>query len=314
MTAAANRSGPGDGSRAVAIGGGHGLSRSLDALTRVVDHVTAVVTAADDGGSSGRLRRDLGVVPPGDLRMAVAALSPHRRLVELIQYRFEAGELEGHSLGNLILVALSQLEGDDIVAGLDELCRLLEVPGRVLPCTTLPVWLHAETADGRVSGQVAVAETPRIDRVHLEPADPPACGPAVEAIRRADLIVLGPGSLYTSLLPNLLVPGIAEAVCRATAPVVYVANLREQPGETEGMTLPDHLVALADHVPDLRLSHVVAHDGPRPSGPGAPLTATAEDLGGALTAIVESDLLDGDDGHDPQALAQVLRRIVREGA
>lgn len=305
--------GPGDGSRAVAIGGGHGLSRSLRALTTVVDHVTAVVTAADDGGSSGRLRRDLDVVPPGDLRMAVAALTPRPELAELLQYRFAKGELAGHSLGNLILVALSDLRGEDVVAGLDQLCRLLAVPGRVLPCTTTPVWLNARAGGEQVSGQVAVARTPRVDRVWLEPTDPPACQDAVEAIRRADLVVLGPGSLYTSIIPNLLVPGVADAVRRSTAPVVLVANLREQPGETQGMSLDAHLDALGEHVPDLHVSHVLTHAGRLPTGPGEPLVAGPR-LVDRVGEVRTADLLDGEDGHDPRALAGELARIVREHA
>lgn len=306
------RSGPGDGSRAVAIGGGHGLSRSLAALTRTVDHVTAVVTAADDGGSSGRLRRDLGVVPPGDLRMALAALSPDDDLVRLLQYRFDRGELDGHSLGNLVVVALADLRGGDLVAALDELATMLRVPGRVLPCTTTPVWLHAKAGDGDVvAGQAAVAGTPRLDRVWLEPADAPGCRPAVEAIGRADLVVLGPGSLYTSLLPNLLVRDVAEAVRATRAPVVYVANLREQPGETEGMDLADHLAALQEHVPGLPVTHLVAHTGRPPTGPGAPLAAAPEALAAHVGRVVGADVHDGRDGHDPVALAQVLSGILR---
>ncbi len=307
----AERRGPRDGTRAVAIGGGHGLSRSLQALTSVVDHVTAVVTAADDGGSSGRLRRDHGVIPPGDLRMALAALSPAADLVRILQYRFDRGELEGHSLGNLILVALEDLHGGDVVAALDEVARLLAVPGRVLPCTTSPVRLHAEARGVVVEGQVAVASTPRVERVWLEPADAPACRDAIDAIRRADLVVLGPGSLYTSLIPNLLVAGIAGAVRASAAPVVMVANLREQPGETQGMDLPEHLEALAQHVPGLRVSHLVAHAGPTPTGPGRALKADAGGLSGLVGELVTADLLDGADGHDPEALAGALTRILR---
>jgi uncharacterized cofD-like protein len=306
------RSGPGDGSRAVAIGGGHGLSRSLQALTGSVDHVTAVVTAADDGGSSGRLRRDLDVVPPGDLRMALAALSPSTELVRILQYRFGRGELAGHSLGNLVLVALDELNGGDVVAALDELATLLRIPGRVLPCTTTPVWLRAEVhGGGRIEGQVTVAGTPRVERVWLEPADPPACPDAVEAIVRADLIVLGPGSLYTSLIPNLLVSDIADAVRASTAPVVFVANLREQPGETEGMDLCGHLTALSQHVPGIRVSHLVAHDGgASPSGPGRRLAADEAALDGLVGEVITGALLDGQDGHDPAALSRLLTRVL----
>lgn len=298
--------------RAVALGGGHGLSRTLQALALAFDHVTAVVTAADDGGSSGRLRRDLGVLPPGDLRMALAALSPSARLVEMLQYRFDRGELDGHSLGNLLVVALEDLHGGDVVAALDELADLLDVRGRVLPCTTTPVWLHAEADGGdHVEGQAAVAGTARVEKVWLEPGDVPGTPDALEAIATADLVVLGPGSLYTSLLPNLLVADVADAVRRTPAPVVFVSNLREQPGETEGMTLADHLDALEQHAPRIPLRAVVVHQGPRPNGEGRALHADLDALAARDVEVVVADLLDGDDGHDPASLAHVLRDLVR---
>lgn len=305
--------GPGDGTRAVVVGGGHGTARSIAALRRIVDHVTAVVTVADDGGSSGRLRRELGVLPPGDLRMAVTALAGDRELAALLSYRFARGELAGHALGNLVLVALAELADDDLVAALDRLCALVDAPGRVLPCTTERVTLAAHTALGDVSGQAAVAATPRLDRVWLEPPAPPATPAAVRAIHRADLVVLGPGSLYTSLLPTLLVPGIADAVRRCAAPVVLVANLREQTGETEGMTLVDHLEVLHAHVPDLEIRALVAHAGPPPRGPGRALTVDPAALGAAVGEIIAADLLDGRDGHDPTALARVLDGLLRQG-
>lgn len=304
--------GPGDGTRAVALGGGHGVARTLAALPTVVDHVTAIVTVADDGGSSGRLRRDLDVLPPGDLRMALTTMSPHQELAEIIGYRFGRGELSGHSLGNLVLVALQDLSGGDIVAALDRLAALLAVPGRVLPCTTQAVTLLAATPDGGVTGQAAVAATPRLERVWLEPADAVATPDAVAAIERADLIVLGPGSLYTSLLPNLLVPGIGAAVVAARAPVVFVANLREQPGETEGMTLVDHLDVVTAHVPELRIDVVVVHDGERPTGGGEPLRVDREALAARAGRVVVADLLDGQDGHAPAALGRVFDRLLRD--
>jgi uncharacterized cofD-like protein len=307
----------GSGLRAVALGGGHGLARTLRALPLVVDDVTAVVTVADDGGSSGRLRRDLGVLPPGDLRMAVAALAGDESLAALLQYRFERGELGGHSLGNLILVAMQDLAEGDVVRALGRLGRFLQVPGRVLPCTTTPLTLHASTSKGPVSGQVAVASTPRLRHVWLESDDgvevPRATPEALEAIAEADLLVVGPGSLYTSLLPNLLVPGISEALVAAAAPVVLVANLREQPGETEGMSLDDHLDALEAHVPGLRFDALVAHAGPPPRGSGAPLVCDAALVEARVGRLVALDLLDGDDGHDPAALADAFTAILGAG-
>lgn len=302
---------PVGGRRAVALGGGHGLSRSLKALAGVADEVTAVVTTADDGGSSGRLRRDLGVVPPGDLRMAVAALGDGD-LVRLLQYRFDRGELAGHSLGNLVLVALAELSGGDLVAALDRVAALVGVRGRVLPCTTVPVDLAATTTAGEVSGQVRVAQTARVTRVRIEPPDPPVTPGVAEAIEGADLVVLGPGSLFTSIIPNLLVPGVAGALSRSGTPVVLVANLREQISETEGMSLAEHLEALADHAPDVEVDAVVAHDGPAPSGAGRPLSPDVAGLGSRGVRVVAADLLDGRDGHDPGKLAAVLGGLLEE--
>ncbi|HSK23071.1 MAG TPA: gluconeogenesis factor YvcK family protein [Egicoccus sp.] len=294
--------------RAVAIGGGHGLARTLRALPQVVDETTAVVTVADDGGSSGRLRRDLGVLPPGDLRMAVAALARQRRMADLLQYRFARGELGGHSLGNLVLVALQDLVGGDLQVALDELCRVLDVPGRVLPCTTTPVVLHGTTAAGQVRGQASVASTSGLDRVWLEPADARAGDEVVQAIHDADLVVLGPGSLFTSVLPNLLVVGVASALAATSAQIVLVANLREQAGETEGMSLRDHLLALRHHVPDVRIEVCVANDGPVSGTDARPLPGV--DLDELVGRVVTAALDDGHDGHDPGVLARVFGQLL----
>ncbi|MGH3441669.1 MAG: gluconeogenesis factor YvcK family protein, partial [Nitriliruptorales bacterium] len=305
--------GPGDGSRAVAIGGGHGLSRCLQALTHVVDHVTAVVTAADDGGSSGRLREELGIIPPGDMRMALASLSPRRDLARLVQYRFPEGELAGHSLGNLVIVATADLNGGDIVAALDYVASILDARGRVLPCTADLVQLHARLEHGEIRGQAEIGRSQRIQEVWLEPPDATATAEAVDALRRADLIVLGPGSLFTSIIPNLLVPGIRDAVGAASCPVVYVTNLREQKGETEGLTLVEHLEALTGHAPGLRLSTIVAHDSRSSEPEGEPLDADAEDLGGWADDVTVADLLDPRGGHNPSKLAVAFGRILRPG-
>lgn len=304
--------GPRPYGHAVAIGGGHGLSRTLRALPRIAETVTAIVTSADDGGSSGRLRRELDVLPPGDLRMALVALTDRGRLTRLLQYRFPRGDLAGHALGNLIIVALQDLHGGDLVAALDDLGDMLGAAGRVLPCTRTPVVLHADAAGGRVAGQEAVATTPRVERVWLEPRTVEATPEAVSAIVDADLVVIGPGSLYTSILPNLLVDDIAAALREARAPVAFVANLREQPGETEGMGLADHVTALLDHVPDLDVTALIAHDGPRPSGPGRPLSVETGAIDALVERVVTADLLDGADGHEPAALARVLSDLVRD--
>lgn len=301
---------PGTGRRAVAIGGGHGLARSLAALRAIVDEVTAVVTVADDGGSSGRLRRDLGVPPPGDLRMALIALAEEGDLRDVLAYRFARGELAGHSLGNLILVALHEMSGGELLTALDRLGRLLGVRGRVVPCTPEAVSLHAATRHGEIRGQASVAATPRLERVWLAPQEPRGTPAAVEAIRSADLVVLGPGSLYTSVIPNLLVPDVARALAGGRGRVVYVANLREQPGETEGMSLADHLDALTCHAPGLRIDVVVAHRGPPPHGSGGALSADDPSLDGRVGRVITADLLDGADGHAPGALARQFAAVL----
>lgn len=295
----------------VAIGGGHGCSRTLGALRRLAVDPVAVVSVADDGGSSGRLRRDLGVVALGDLRMAILALSPDDTPIgRLAGHRFGRGELDGHSLGNLMLLGQLELAGGDLVAALDGTLALLAGRGRVLPCATTPIDLRADTAAGTVTGQVAVATTPRIRRVAIvaptgvEPAVPPD---VIAAIEQAELVVLGPGSLYTSILPNLLMPAIAAALARSSARVVLVANLREQSGETEGMDLFDHVSAMVEHVPELRIDVLlcdVAADG------RSALAADDARLEGMVGRVVTTRLGDPADGHDPALLAAALAQIL----
>jgi len=297
--------------RVVAIGGGHGLARALAALRLAGAEPTAVVTVADDGGSSGRLREQLGVLPPGDLRMALLALARNRPLADALGHRFTAGDLDGHALGNLLLVALAERAGGDFVAALAQAGDLLDCAGRVLPATVEPVRLHGRVGGLDVAGQVriATAQAP-VERVWLEPDTPAACDEAVDAIGDADLVVLGPGSLYTSVIAVLAVPGIAKAVSDAPCPVVYVANARTQVGETSGLDLDAHVAALLAHVPGLRLHAVVAHDGPAADLPGE---ALAPEMGAAREAgLVRADLLSrGTDGrpswgHDPARLAAAL--------
>ena len=256
------------GPRVVALGGGHGLAASLRALRTVTDDLTAVVTVADDGGSSGRLRRDFGVLPPGDLRMALAALCEDddwgRTWSQVVQHRFQGpGELHGHSVGNLLIVALWEIVDADPVAGLAWMGRLLNAHGQVLPMATVPLEITATVDDGQesrlVHGQVAVASSSgRILDVTLSPSPPPACPQAVAAIVEADWLILGPGSWYTSVIPHLLVPDLATAICGSKARRCVVLNLDPQAGETSGFAPESYLVALADHAPDLRLDVVIA--------------------------------------------------------
>ncbi len=233
--------------KVVAIGGGHGLAATLRAVRTYTDEVTAIVSVADDGGSSGRLRQLLQIIPPGDLRKCLVALAePGSLLAAAFEYRFSDEELEGHSLGNLILAGLIDGAGDP-VAALDEACRLLGARGRVLPATIDPVVLKADAAGGSVAGQVAVMGTDNIRTVSLVPADPAPPADAVAALDGADQIVLGPGSLFTSVLAAAVVPEILAAVNRAPAPKVYVCNLRPQVPETEAFDVGMHVDALVAH-------------------------------------------------------------------
>ena len=233
--------------RVVAIGGGHGLAATLRAVRTYTDQATAVVSVADDGGSSGRLRELLHIIPPGDLRKCLVALAePGSPLALAFEHRFTEAELAGHSLGNLILAGLMEVARDPIDA-LDEACRLLGVRGRVLPATVEPVVLKADALGGPVAGQVAVMATNDIRSVSLVPADPKAPAQVLAALEEADQIVLGPGSLFTSVLAAIAVPEIREGVNRSDARTVYVCNLRPQVPETEAFDVAMHLGALAAH-------------------------------------------------------------------
>ena len=296
--------------RTVAVGGGPGLAESLRALRAIGVEPTAIVTVADDGGSSGRLREDLGIIALGDLRRALLALAQHDALADLLDHRFARGELEGHALGNLALVALVERLGDP-VAALDELAGVLRCAGRVLPCTPEPVVLHARVDGREIDGQVRVATADGcVEELWLDPRDPVACPDAVKALDEADAVVLGPGSLYTSVVANLLVPGIADALARTPARVLYVANLTSQPGETTGLDAQAHVEAVLAAVPGLRLDAVLLHDGPDGGGPGAPLGTRVDHP--AVARVVRADLArrrpDGTPahGHDPAALAAAV--------
>jgi uncharacterized cofD-like protein len=309
----------------VALGGGHGLAASLSALRRVTDHLTAVVTVADDGGSSGRLRAELGVLPPGDLRMALAALCGDdewgRTWREVVQHRFRSrGDLHGHAVGNLLIVALWERFGGNPVAALDLVGRLLGAQGRVLPMATVPLDLSATVLGARpegpeevdtVRGQVAVATTPgRVLGISLVPADPPACAEAVEAIRAADFVVLGPGSWFTSVIPHLLVPDLASALVETRARRVLALNLGPQIGETEGFSPETHLEVLAAHAPALRLDVVLADPGTVTDLEGLRRVAAGLDARVVLAPVAAGA---GEARHDPELLAAAYAGIFAEG-
>ena len=248
------------GLRIVVIGGGTGLSTLLHGLKPHVgaeiadgDGITAVVTVTDNGGSSGRLRQEFNILPPGDIRNCMAALAEDEQLLtQLFRFRFTGdGTLGGHSFGNLFLTALTGAMGGDFLAAVKASSEVLAIKGRIFPSTMNHVDIVAELADGRtVHGETEIADSgSAITRVHLSGPDCEPLAETLEAIASADLVVLGPGSLFSSVIPNLLVPGIPEAIAAASAPVLYICNCMTQPGETTGFTVEDHLRAIAEHAP-----------------------------------------------------------------
>lgn len=311
------------GPRVVAIGGGTGLSTLLRGLKQYTSNITAIVTVADDGGSSGKLRRDIGVIPPGDIRNCIAALAEAEPLVtQLFQHRFEdsAGAgMGGHSFGNLYLVAMAQVTGN-MENAIRETSRVLAVRGRILPASLADVRLGAELADGRVvHGESAIprAGAP-VRRVFIEPAGVPVNGEAVTAILGADLIVLGPGSLYTSVLPNLLIPGMAEALRATRAHRVYVSNVATQHGETDGYTAADHYAALRRHLGDLDVADVVLANSNIPAEPlpaewsSEPVVAPGDADYGAARLVLQDLVAERRYGHDPERLAAAVMRLYFE--
>jgi uncharacterized cofD-like protein len=294
--------------RVVALGGGHGLAVTLTALRLVGIEPTAVVTVADDGGSSGRLRRDLGMLAPGDLRKAMLALAdPAAEVRELFAYRFERGDLAGHNLGNLALAALTDLRGG-FAEALEEASRWLRVHGQVLPATLVPVRLCGRVDGRRVEGQVAImTATGRVESVWLEPRRPAAVPAAVLAVRKADLVLLGPGSTFTSVVPNVLVPELGAALVEASERLVYICNLEAQAGETTGFAPESHLAAILDHCPGLRVHTVLCQRPPDPAAAARELRAFAE-LG---AAVVHAELAADDHPgrHDAARLATALKEL-----
>lgn len=313
----------------VALGGGHGLAASLSALRRLkddftIDELTAVVTVADNGGSSGRLRGEFGVLPPGDLRMALAALCGDdewgRTWADVVQHRFAGqGDMQGHVVGNLLIVSLWELMGDHVRA-LDWVGRLLGAHGRVLPMATTPMDITArvrgaDPADPTgvtvVRGQVEVATIGgQIESVALVPEDPQACAEAVEAIRTAEWVVLGPGSWFTSVIPHLMVPGLRRALAETHGRLIVVLNLEAQAGETTGFGPADHLAALFEHAPDL-VVHAVLVDASSLADDREVLEKVVADRGTRL--VVEDIAVPGEPRHDPVLLAAAFARIF-EGA
>lgn len=308
------------GPKVVAIGGGTGLSVLLRGLKEHTDNLTAVVTVADDGGSSGRLRRELGVLPPGDFRNCIAALADAEPLVtRLMQYRFgEGSELEGHSFGNLFIVAMTGVVGN-FEEAIRETGRVLAVRGQILPSTLGNVTLIAKLKDAQtVRGESLIGETHQpIDRVYLDPPGIKAYPEAVQAIMEAELIVLGPGSVFTSVLPNLLVDGIPQAIRASNAIKVYVCNVATQPGETDGFDAESHAEALLRHVGPGLFSYFLVHDAaqhPVPSdGRAQPIFLAGRPLEGV--SIIVADMVSEETPlrHDPYKLSEALLRLMQKG-
>jgi uncharacterized cofD-like protein len=290
--------------RIVALGGGHGLAVALRALREYAGEITAVVSVADDGGSSGRLRRDLDVPAPGDLRRCLVALAnDDGPWPAAFEHRFRSGELVDHALGNLVIVGLVETLGD-LTAALDEAGRMLGAVGRVLPATIAPVSMTAKVGTELVTGQTAIAHAGEHDRIHdvqLTPADPAACADAVEAIADADQIVLAPGSLYTSIVAVLCVPGIRAAVDAASGQVVQVANLALE-NETRGHDGADHLAAVREH--GGRVDTFLYDPDSGPKVDAQRVTALGvRPIAGSIAAA-------GGTGHDPRQLAKALSALL----
>ncbi len=310
----------------VALGGGTGLPTLLRGVKEYTDKIIAVCTVADDGGSSGRLRKDFNMLPPGDIRNCIAALSTDSPLLEeLFQYRFTASDLRGHSFGNIFLAAMTRVTGDFYTA-VKEACRILKVRGNVLPATLTKIALVAHHTDGSKStGESLIGRGgKRIERISLKPEPEPASDEILEAIRKADLILLGPGSLYTSVVPNLLIRGMLPALIDSPAIKAYVCNVMTQPGETGGYTASDHAAALIRHSTPSLLDFMVVNTGTisdkmrfKYEAQGAEPVIYDKANFKRLNAkfrVVEADLVNDDNvvRHDPERLAEAVMGAWRE--
>ncbi|MCF0121348.1 MAG: YvcK family protein [Oscillospiraceae bacterium] len=308
------------------IGGGTGLSTMLRGLKRFTPNISAIVAVSDDGGGSGVLRRELGMLPPGDIRNCIQALSEDERLMtQMLNYRFSEGSLAGQSFGNLLLAALNGMS-DTFDEAVNKACDVLAITGRVMPVTNDNVILTAELADGTVvSGeshieQIKTERKCRIKSVSLVPGNSSPLSASIEAIEDADMIILGPGSLYTSVIPNLLVDGVAEAIARTRAVKVYVCNIMTQPGETEGYSVADHINALFSHAGQSICDYCIVNSAPLSSAlirkyalQGAePIYTSSNSLCGVK--IIKADVaLDSDElaRHDPIKLGRELMKLYR---
>ncbi len=314
------------GIKIVVLGGGTGLHSLLRGLKEYTSNITAIVTVSDDGGSSGRLRDELNILPPGDIRQCIAALAPSETsMIDLFSSRFHGeGPLKGHSVGNLLLAAMTELKHGDFNLAVQELSKVLNVRGRVLPSTVQNVTLCAEMENGLiVTGESSITADPaKINRVFLSPADARALPEAVSAIIDADIVVIGPGSLFTSIMPNLLVKDLLNAVRRTRATRVYVCNVMTQPGETDGFTAADHASRVIKLTGRNSIDHIVVNKKypsrllARYEAEGArPVKVDRENIARlGIRNVIAEDLVREDElvRHDPDKLAACVMRIARD--
>lgn len=312
--------------KVVAIGGGTGLSTLLHGLKKKTANITAVVTVADDGGSSGRLRKEMDILPPGDIRDCLVALADAEPLMrKLFMYRFSKGaELAGHSFGNLFIAAMTQLTGD-FQEALEQSSRVLAIRGQVLPSTLERVTLFALTESGKIvkgESNIGNLKGEKIKRIWIEPKNPSPNPKVIEAIEKADAIIVGPGSLYTSILPNLLVPGIVETIRKSKAKKIFVVNVMTQPGETQGYTASMHVKAVYEHVGEGLFQHVIVNVGTfsqdilsRYSEEGAfPVTVDEPKLKEMGLEVWTGDMAQETDyaRHNPDVLCEVIMEILKQ--
>ncbi|MFG6120475.1 gluconeogenesis factor YvcK family protein [Thalassobacillus sp. B23F22_16] len=310
--------------KVVVLGGGTGMPVLLRGLKDLPIDLSAIVTVADDGGSSGRLRNEMSIPAPGDIRNVIAALSDAEpMLLELFQHRFESGNgLSGHSMGNLLLAALTSMKGD-FFTGIKEISRVLNVKGKIYPIANQNMYLHAEMEDGTlVSGESNIPKYPgRIKRVFLEPDPVKPLPEAVEAIKHADLIVIAPGSLYTSTLPNIIIPEISKALRETSGKVTYVCNVMTQHGETDGYSAGDHVKAIIDHVGEGCVHSIIVHNQPiehdvrkiYAEEQAEPVIYDNERIRRMKLEVIEEDIIDHSKAmlrHDTKKIANLLYRML----
>ena len=295
------------GPAVVALGGGHGLAATLRAARTYAGSIAGVVSIGDDGGSSGRLRLDLGVAPPGDLRRCLSALASEESLLaRSLEHRFDVGTLQGHPIGNILLTGLA-LVAEDLQAGIDEIGRLVGATGRIFPATDVPVTLIADSDTGTLAGQVTIERATGIRNLRFDPADPPVSAAAVDAVRNADQVLIGPGSLFTSVLATAVVPAIREALAETSAKRVFIANVANEKGDARGFGLAEHIETAAQH--GVAIDAVVA---PASAATGeGPTDLVSRGSVHPHCPVIIADLSAEDRwSHDPVKLGRVLAELV----